>query len=154
MTCKCSRKGTGCWSVLCLCTLNRLCHCLLISETCGNEVSWTRAASTPEIFFFLSVATPGSSQARGWTGAAAASLHRNHSNVDSPMWIPSHVFDLCHSLWQHWILNPPSKARDQTRYLHRHYVGFLTCWATKGTPTTRDSWMGKKESHPVFSISL
>ena len=26
----------------------------------------------------------------------------------------SHVWDLYHSSWQHWILNPLSKARDQT----------------------------------------
>ena len=28
---------------------------------------------------------------------------------------PSLICNLCHSLWQHWILNPPSKTRDQTR---------------------------------------
>ena len=28
---------------------------------------------------------------------------------------PSHVCDLCHRSWQFWILNPLSKARDQTR---------------------------------------
>ena len=27
------------------------------------------------------------------------------------------VCDLHHSSWQHWILNPLSKARDQTRVL-------------------------------------
>jgi len=27
---------------------------------------------------------------------------------------PSHICDLCHSLGQHWILNPLSKARDKT----------------------------------------
>ena len=27
---------------------------------------------------------------------------------------PSHVFDLYHSLWQHWIFNPLIEARDQT----------------------------------------
>ena len=25
---------------------------------------------------------------------------------------PSHIFDLCHSLWRHWILNSLSEARD------------------------------------------
>ena len=29
----------------------------------------------------------------------------------------SHICDLPHSLWQRWILNPLSKARDQTRIL-------------------------------------
>ena len=32
---------------------------------------------------------------------------------------PSHISDLYHSLWQHQTLNPLSKARDQTRILHR-----------------------------------
>ena len=26
----------------------------------------------------------------------------------------SHIFKLCHSLWQPWILNPLSEARDRT----------------------------------------
>ena len=30
---------------------------------------------------------------------------------------PSHVCDIHHSSWQQWILNPLSKARDQTRDL-------------------------------------
>ena len=25
---------------------------------------------------------------------------------------PSHIFDLHYSSWQHWIPDPPSKARD------------------------------------------
>ena len=29
----------------------------------------------------------------------------------------SHNYDLCHSLWQHWIFTPLSKARDRTRIL-------------------------------------
>ena len=28
-----------------------------------------------------------------------------------------HIFDLCHRLWQHWILNPPSKAMDRNCFL-------------------------------------
>ena len=30
---------------------------------------------------------------------------------------PSHICDLHHSSWQRWILNPPSKAKDQTHNL-------------------------------------
>ena len=30
---------------------------------------------------------------------------------------PSHVFELFHSTWQHWIPDPPSKAGDGTRIL-------------------------------------
>ena len=29
----------------------------------------------------------------------------------------SHVFELNHSSWQHWILNPLNEARDRTRIL-------------------------------------
>ena len=36
---------------------------------------------------------------------------------------PSFVCDLHHSSWQHWILNPLSKARDQTHILtHIRFV--------------------------------
>ena len=61
-------------------------------------------------FFFFFVATPaayGSSQAWDQIGAAAASLYHSHINLGS-----SHIWDLHHSSWQRWILNPPSKARD------------------------------------------
>ena len=48
---------------------------------------------------------------------------------------PSHVCDLHHSSWQRWILNPLSKARDQTlicRDTSRvHYY-----WAKTGTQIT------------------
>ena len=30
---------------------------------------------------------------------------------------PSHICDLCHSSWQHQILNPLSEIRDQTHML-------------------------------------
>ena len=36
-----------------------------------------------------------------------------------------HICDLCHSLWQPWILNPLSKARDLT-CISWILVGFLT----------------------------
>ena len=39
---------------------------------------------------------------------------------------PGHLCDLCHSLWQHLILNPLSKARDPTCILV-DTVRFLTC---------------------------
>ena len=41
------------------------------------------------------------------------------------------------SLWQHRILNPLSKVRDWTRVL-METVGFLTLWATTGTPRYDD----------------
>ena len=36
--------------------------------------------------------------------------------------------------WQLQILNLLNEARDQTRILMDTIVGFLTCWATTGTP--------------------
>ena len=37
---------------------------------------------------------------------------------------PSCICHLCHSLWQHWILNPLSKARDWTYILTGTMSGF------------------------------
>ena len=53
---------------------------------------------------------------------------------------PSHIFDLCCILWQCWILNPLSEARDWTRVLmDTSWVRFH--WATTGTPTAEfKSW--------------
>ena len=67
------------------------------------------------IHLFIFTATPatyGGSQARGWIGTASADLHHRHSNTD-----PSRVCDLHHSSWQHWILNPLSKASGRTHIL-------------------------------------
>ena len=44
---------------------------------------------------------------------------------------PSHIHDLLCSLWQCWILNPLSQARDWTRIL---IVGFLILSAARETP--------------------
>ena len=45
----------------------------------------------------------------------------------------SHICDLHHSLQQHWIINPMSKARDQT-CIPTETVRFITHWTTTGTP--------------------
>ena len=72
----------------------------------------------------------GSSWARSWIGAAAASLHHSHSNIRS-----SCIWDLCHSLWQHRILNPLSEARDGTcNLVVPSWIHF--CCVTTGTPST------------------
>ena len=47
----------------------------------------------------------GDSQARGLIGAVAAGLRHSHARSEPH-------FDLHHSSWQHWILNPVSEARD------------------------------------------
>ena len=66
-------------------------------------------------------------QARGRIRAAAAGLHHSYRHTGSEP-----VFDPCHSSWQRWILNPPSKARDQTRALMD--AGRIRYrWATRGT---------------------
>ena len=49
-----------------------------------------------------------SSQARGWIGAAATSLHQRTSK-----WDMSHFHNLCHSSQQCQSLNALSEARDQ-----------------------------------------
>ena len=67
-------------------------------------------------FFFLFRATPmayGSSKSRGAVGAAAA----GHITATAMLWDLSHVCDLHHSSRQHWILNPLSKAKNQTQVL-------------------------------------
>ena len=46
---------------------------------------------------------------------------------------PSHVFDLHHSSWQRWILNPLSQARDQIRVLMDTSCVRYLC-ATTGAP--------------------
>jgi len=87
-------------------------------------------------FFFLFRATSATywnSQVRGHTGAAAASLHHNHSNVGFQSCLQPHHTTSHHSSWQCWILNPLSKARAWTQVLiDTNWVGYH--WATMGTP--------------------
>ena len=65
-------------------------------------------------FFLFRVAPAafGSSQVRGGIGTAAEEYTTATAKPD-----PSHIPDLCHSLQQHWILNPLSKSRGQTHML-------------------------------------
>ena len=70
-------------------------------------------------FFFLFTATPvayESSQARSQIRTAAAGLYC--SNTGSKC-----ICDLCHSLQQSWILNPPSEAKDGTSILTKTRLG-------------------------------
>ena len=84
------------------------------------------------IFIFLFRATPvayGSSQARGWIRATAASLHRSHSNARS-----NNICDLWCCWRQCQLLNPPEQGQGLNPSPHKCYVRFLTCWTTTGTP--------------------
>ena len=70
----------------------------------------------------------GSYQARGLTGAIAATLHHSHGNAGfKPCLWPTH------SPWQCWILNPLSGARDWICIL-MDTSWICYCWATMGTP--------------------
>ena len=76
----------------------------------------------------------GSSQAEDWIGATAAGLYTTATTT----WDLSCTCDLHHSSWWCWILNPLSKARDQTLV----FMGSSRaryCWATMGTPSC-ESW--------------
>ena len=63
-------------------------------------------------FFWAAPLAYGGSQARGLIGTTAAGLHHSQAAQD-----PSHVCDLHHSLWQCWIHNPLSEARNWTHNL-------------------------------------
>ena len=73
------------------------------------------------ISFFLFKATPesyGNSKARGWIRAIAEVCAIAKAMLDL-----SHICNLCCSLWQRWILNPMSEAKDQTCILTETAVG-------------------------------
>ena len=62
--------------------------------------------------FFLLMATPmahGSFQARGQIRAAPAGLYHSQATMDL-----SRIFNLHHGLWQQWILDSPSEAKDRS----------------------------------------
>ena len=93
----------------------------MASHLTSFQLKVERCRPYPSLFFFSSSsvflpfswtapAAYGGSQARGPIGAAAAGLHQSHNNLGS-----SRVCNLYQSSRQCQILNPPSKARDQTR---------------------------------------
>ena len=75
----------------------------------ANEQRFKKKEREREIFRAASAAY-GSSKARGWIGAVAASATATIPD-------PSRVCDLHHSLWQCWIPESLSKARDWTHIL-------------------------------------
>ena len=76
------------------------------------------------LFFLAFRVTPstyGGSQARGRNGAVAAAYARATAMLDL-----SRIFDLHPSLWQCWILNPLSEARDKNPKPHGSWSDLLT----------------------------
>ena len=89
------------------------------------------------VCLFVFRATPaayGNSHARGQIRAAATTLHPTATSEPRSEPHLSQVCVLHHSSQQHWILNPLSKARDQTQTLMDPSL-FRFRWATVGTPT-------------------
>ena len=83
-------------------------------------------------FFFLlfkaTLAACGSFQARGQIRATAATLHHSHSHAGS-----GSICNLHHTLWQCWIPDPLSEARDQAQiHMDTSWIGFRC--VTTGTP--------------------
>ena len=87
-------------------------------QTWALPISWTLTLPGGIFSLFFSfpfTAAPvayGSSQPRGLIGAAAEVFTIARATPD-----PSCICDICHGLRQHQILNPESKARDQTLIL-------------------------------------
>ena len=87
------------------------------------------------LFFLLFGAEPtafGGSKGRGQIGATAAGYATATQHL-------SWVCDLHHCSWQHQILNPLIKARDQTHHLMVTSPIRFRC-TTMRTPTTNSFW--------------
>ena len=97
------------------------------------EPRWKLSPCPASFFFFFLLfrtapAAYGASQAR-----AESELWLPAYTTATAMPDPSHICNLHHSSWQHWILNPLSKARDRTCILmDTSWVRYH--WATIGTP--------------------
>ena len=99
---------------------------ILDSLIVDNLKSWIPRGSVffPPHLFRAALVAYGSSQARGQIRAVA------YATATTPD--PSHIHDICHSLWQHWILTSLSEVRDQICILMD--TEFLSCWVTTGAP--------------------
>ena len=83
-----------------------------LSVGSGSIVDLQKFTIFKLFFFFFLTAEPAAYEsfwARSGNGAAAAGLCHSYCNCNTGR---SRIFDLCHSLWQRWILNPLSEARD------------------------------------------
>ena len=100
-------------------------------RTCLKKIHHLNITNYIFVCLFVFKAMPaayGNFQARGWIGAAAASLHHSLSNAGSEPCL-QHTPQLMAT----WILNPLNRIRDRTCILmdssRVHYH-----WATMGTP--------------------
>ena len=101
----------------------------------ASRCMWQHLETFFSLFFFKShTVACGSSQAKGQTGAAVASLDHSQTTQD-----PSFICNLHHSSQQRLILNPLSEARDRTCVL-MDTSQFHYCWATVETPW-RHFWL-------------
>ena len=77
------------------------------------------------LFFFLRAALVayGSSQTRGRITDTAAGLHHSHSNARSEP-----HYNLYHSSWQCWSLNPLSEARDWFSWFQVGFISAVPHW--------------------------
>ena len=68
----------------------------------------------------------------------------------------THVYDLHHNSWHHWILNPLSEARDQIRVLTDTSRVHFHC-TIAGTPTgayfNSNLLLSAFDSNKLFSFS-
>ena len=97
-------------------------------------------------FFRATHVAYGTSQAKGQIAAIAA-----YTTVTAT-WDPTCICDLHHSSWQHWILNPPSKASDQTcNLMVPSRIRF--CCTTTGTPCDFFFFLNVKAQGHAFGIA-
>ena len=99
-------------------------YCFRDWEGGGGRVVFVR-------FFTAAPAAYESFWAIGWSRAAAEGYTTATEKLD-----PSYICNLHSSSRQPWSLNPLSEAKDWTLNLHPQWdnVGFLTHWATTGSP--------------------
>ena len=77
-----------------------------------SELSALNSAKFIPFFLFSLLLFTTAPADWGWIQAATESNPTAMATLDRSL-----ICELCHSLWQHWILNPMSEARDQTHIL-------------------------------------
>ena len=109
-----------------------------ITLTSFSRSQWDIQGRSPEViiiplssyFFFRAIPVAYEiSQARGWIRAIAASYTTGTAAPDL-----NHISNLHHSTACSNVGSLTHWARSGILYTHGHYVGFLTFWATMGTP--------------------